>query len=600
MKFIPSFGEITERAIKAFKRFPVTITWAIVGTLFTLFVIENDPIKINFYLKAILTFILGVSWLIATQFFIEQFTPKKEWIKIITIALLFLFYWHLPNNKDLDVISITRFILYLIAGHLFVLVAPFTLKWQKDAYFNYLQSIGIAIVRSVFFSLILYLGISLALLAIEHLFNVDIKDKRYFQIFIVCLGIVNTWIYLSDFPKNIYNKTAINYTKALEVFVKYILIPLVILYLIILYAYSIKILINWNLPKGWVSYLVTALAFLGFIIQVLIHPIQKTIKSRVINKFYPWFYILLLPLIVLLFVAIFKRISQYGFTEKRYFVLVLAIWILSITLYMLISKVKRIRVFALSLAIIALVVSFGFWSAFSVSKRSQINQFSKVFTKMKAKEFKITKEEDNQFRSIIQYLSNRNAINETTQFIGFNPEETFKEMSGWSLASKLSDTLNIEVIDNKNNKSDNSYYYYSTGNSNTEYDISDYDYFKQVNLHPGANYNFKSNKSRVSDVAQISMKDYGLYLYFKESTLKISKDTITKHLIDLKPFINRLKKEKNNSNLTPEKLSIEAKFNDINIKLIFQRISINNKNDSLPKISNANAYILLKLKENAQ
>jgi len=68
-------------------------------------------------------------------------------------------------------------------------------------------------------------------------------------------------------------------------FLFFALIPLVLLYIIILYAYSFKIIFQWELPKGWVSYLVTALALLGFLVQVIINPIQNTVKSWMINQF---------------------------------------------------------------------------------------------------------------------------------------------------------------------------------------------------------------------------------------------------------------------------------------------------------------------------
>jgi len=85
------------------------------------------------------------------------------------------------------------------------------------------------------------------------------------------------------------------------------------------------------------------LALLGFIIHVMVNPIQKTIKSWVINKFNPWFYNLLLPLVVLLFIAIFRRIRDYGITENRYFVLIIAIWILAMVLFLLLSKKKQLK-----------------------------------------------------------------------------------------------------------------------------------------------------------------------------------------------------------------------------------------------------------------
>src|SRR5690606_2926956 len=119
------------------------------------------------------------------------------------------------------------------------------------------------LLRSAFFSGVLYIGLVLALLAIQALFNVSIPDRRFGQLFVFCLGIMNTWVYLSDFPKKVISLTDIYFNKPLEVFVKYILIPLILLYIVILYAYGFKIIFQWELPKGWVSYLVTALAILG-------------------------------------------------------------------------------------------------------------------------------------------------------------------------------------------------------------------------------------------------------------------------------------------------------------------------------------------------
>ena len=178
MKLIPSLGEITNKGKEAFKRFPITLTWAIIGTLFTLWAIEIETFDKIFYGKVILTFVLGVSWLIATRFFEEQFKRDKEWVFLITLSFILVFYVSLPNEGNMNTINITRFILYFIGGHLFVFVAPFILKWNKNAYFNYLKSIFIAIVRSLFFSLVLYLGVALALLAFKHLFNIS----RHFNI----------------------------------------------------------------------------------------------------------------------------------------------------------------------------------------------------------------------------------------------------------------------------------------------------------------------------------------------------------------------------------------------------------------------------------
>ena len=74
---------------------------------------------------------------------------------------------------------------------------------------------------------------------------------------------------------------------------------------------------------------------------LLIHPIRTREGNRWIQTFGRWFYLALFPLIVLLFVAISERLGTYGITENRYFILVLACWLLGIALYMLLSQRDR-------------------------------------------------------------------------------------------------------------------------------------------------------------------------------------------------------------------------------------------------------------------
>ncbi|WP_158975166.1 DUF4153 domain-containing protein [Cellulophaga sp. L1A9] len=593
---IPSISEITSKAQNAILRFPLTLLWAVGGTTFFIKIMETSSYDyFNKHNDELLTLILGLSWLIGIQFFIEQFKkPKRwQWLKLLVLALLGLFYWYLPaiHHYEDSPLYIARFFLYLIAGHLFILFAPFILKWDKNAYWNYLKNTSIAIIRSLFYSGILYLGLILALAAIGALFEVHIKSRRYGQLFIFCLGIVNTWIYLSDFPKNIFKETTIYFEKTLEVLVKFILIPLVILYILILYAYSGKIIIEWELPKGWVSYLVIALSFLGYIIQIIINPVQKELKSWTINKFYPWFYILLIPLNILLFIAILRRVSDYGITENRYFVLAIALWNVGIILYLLLSTKKALKVLPISLFIIALLSSVGFWGAFSVSKESQVRQFNDIFTSVKNKNNVATNDEMERLHDIMNYLEKRKKVSSLNNITKLNLE-SFRDTpidqdyeTAWLNTEKIWDSIAFK-IDAKTipeDEYDTYYYLYSSDLKNTYTSINDFDSFTYLSFYMNSEKRFQ-------------MDSLYLELYPENQSLKIyfAKDNTVALEIPLTEKLTELSKYGNNLNKAPiTDLTVEITATALSCKLIFSELSFRKTEEGIV-LQNIDAFLFLK------
>ncbi|WP_298505331.1 DUF4153 domain-containing protein [uncultured Maribacter sp.] len=596
---IPSLTEITTKAESAFKRFPITLVWSILGSLYCMSIVGDSSLDLfEDKSNVLLTLSLGISWLIGIQFFVEQFKNKKKWLwlKVVVLALLGLFYWYYPSvyHYTQNPIYLTRFFLYLIAGHLFVLFAPFLVKWDKNAYWNYLNLTGVAITRSLFFSGILFLGLVLALIAIEALFDINIKRRRYGQLFIFCLGIVNTWIYLADFPKNVMQNTTIQLNKAIEVLVKYILIPLVILYLLILYAYSAKIVIEWELPKGWVSYLVIALSVLGYVIQIIINPIQKSIKSWTINRFFPWFYLLLIPLNILLFVAIFRRINDYGITENRYFVLAIAIWNVAMIAYILLSKKKALRTIPISLFAIAIFSSFGFWGAHSVSNASQTRQFEEIFNKVKENNNTASQSELYQLKSILTFLEERKKVTNLNSVTQLNIEDfreegyeynTFGYLNKYKIWKKLD--IKLDSASLTNNASSNRIYYNKSNYSNVKLStsIADYDYFTYLNY-------YNTNKTIDAGVYDIllDMNTIEIDIYTKKDSLKHIRIPIKQKLLELS------EKTDNLNNLDDSNFNFTTENKTMKINLFLSEVSFNIKTDKKITFTSFKAFLFIKEK----
>lgn len=260
------------------------------------------------------------------------------------------------------------------------------------------------------YSGVIILGLCLAILAVDKLFNADIDEDVYVKVVLIVLIAFNTILFLSGVP-DVRNEEygEQSYPKGLKIFTQYVLIPLMTIYVAILILYEVKILIEWELPNGYVSILIIAYAVFGILSLLLIHPIRNTEGNRWIQLFSKLFYILMIPLLVLLVLAIYKRVSDYGITEERYALIALAVWLAGITAYFLLSKNDNIKVIPISLAVVALLSAIGPQSAVSVSKRSQQNRLAKYYP---AKNNNDKKE----VLSIVRYLNNYHGLQSLQPF----------------------------------------------------------------------------------------------------------------------------------------------------------------------------------------
>ncbi|RMB59107.1 DUF4153 domain-containing protein [Dokdonia sinensis] len=582
-----SLSEFSRKATEAFKRFPFTLVWAIVSAVITIILVDPGERAFERHGNLILIFVLGISWLIGAQFYIEQFKKKTLWwIKIVVIGLLIALYFTLPEYEvgrfDTDDTPYIRWTLYFIAGHLALFFAPFITVWHPKAYWNYLSNIIIAIARSALFSGVLYLGLVLAMLAVQFLFEIDIDGIRYFQLFIICLGIVNTWVYLSDFPKEIQHDIRMEFHKPVEVFVKFILIPLAGLYVVILYAYAIKILALWELPKGWVSYLIIALATLLFIIQIIIHPVRLSHSSRLIRKFQPAFYWAMLPLLFLFYVAIYRRIADYGVTEARYFLVLIAVFITGATLYLIFSRKQQLRFLPMALAVMAMVGSFGFWGAFSVSERSQLEQFEEVYNAFaKADSTTLSRETADRFVSITRYLSDRNTLDKTESTLGYNPKVAFPDARSWNMGDKILDSLGLKISLYNQNPERLAYY----NDEANAYVVSGYDYIKDLYLNKQQRHN---NPENIIQGYRFSLEENSNAIQVtkdQEQVLSISLDTVTAEL---------RKNGGNNGSFDSELIYATGNNDSIAVKVYFKQLELV-KEDTQFQVAYCNVMVLFKL-----
>jgi hypothetical protein len=386
MKFY-SIELIIHQAAKAFRRFPMALTCAILSAALLIYLVdENADFKDNIHLfYALQTLWLGMVAYLGLSVFSQRYTMRTTTVIMLNMAVVALMvYYFYAQPEFYTVKSVSRFIILLIAAHLGVSFAPFLVNTEVNGFWQYNKSLLIRFLTSAIYSAVFYIGLSIALLAIKELFNIDFGEKIYVYLFITVAVILTTWFFLAGVPSRVIALEQVReYPKGLRIFTQYVLLPLVVIYLIILYFYEAKILFTLVWPRGIVSYLILGFSTLGMLALLLVWPLRDDAEHTWIRTFTKRFFLAVFPLIILLIMAIGRRVMEYGVTENRYFLIVLSLWLFIVAIYFLFSLRKNIKFVPLSLFFAVMLSGFGPWNAFQVSSLSQHNRLEKIFQENK-------------------------------------------------------------------------------------------------------------------------------------------------------------------------------------------------------------------------
>jgi len=526
MSRLPSLQNVLNATLNTILRFPLEIITAISGTIFAIILNEleyQDPNK-EFYQKALMSSSLClVLFLSVSLFFIAA---KKNTIlrfasSIVLGALIVLFVFGF--HQRITEIEMQQFLVLNIALHLLVSFAGFLPRtYNQDEFWEFNKQLFLRILTSGLYSIVLYCGLALAILAIDKLFKVKFYNDIYLHIFFVIAGIFNTIFFLNGVPEtnNSQNPLVLKYPKGLKNFTQYVLLPLISLYLVILICYEAKILVTLSLPVGWVSYLVLVFAIFGILSFLLIHPIATETANLWMRTFSRWFYFLLIPLLGLLFWAILYRINLYGFTHERYYVILLSIWLSIVVGYFLIQKNPKIKFIPVSMCLAGLFSIVGPQSANSISKYSQLSRFEFYMEKPNQK---LTFEQEQDLSSIVSFLDDNYGAAVMIPYAKGKLQTLLKKDKSpgyYEIMKSLGYEYRSEY--DLRNDTDNTFYFYYYGNDNNKvenihgndflFSISSYNNFDCNNCTSieGKTYSIKSMKT-----------DYGLDLQINQDIIPL-------------------------------------------------------------------------------
>ena len=467
--------------IKAFKQFMFPMIFLLLFSALAIWmiIVENNDENLLWILNN-----LGLA--IVYSVFITVLADIKQnklilYIgNIILIIALVVFYFLVPKEPPLSIIY--RNVVVYIVGILGILSLPQIAKQDQNTFWNYNYEIFLQGIITYVFAVVLFVGLSIALGLLNLLFDMDVSTAFIIVFLISMLTFAGT-LFFSLFPK--YDiQIDEKYPKLLRILVFYLLIPLTIIYLLILYVYMVKVLVTWHIPTGEVSYMVLSFSGLGLLSLMAIFPILKDEKYKFIQKFSKFFYPALFPLIVLLFVSIIKRIGQYGITENRFYLLIFALWMIFISIYMMITKMKSISIVHNSLIVLLLVSSFGPWSAFNISKNNQLKRMVNIIDKYNVNENALTidipRDDYYELRDITNYLIQNHGLKIVEDQYNIDLDDS---MDVYYLVDDFIRKMNIKIVDSSNTYEEEQYFGIYSEDKGKVINISGYNFLiSNINL----------------------------------------------------------------------------------------------------------------------
>lgn len=375
---LPSITRLARSAGVTAARYPLVIGSGVVAA--TAGSIGVDASEPDFWIRLLASAALGIP----AFFAVRVSSEKRGWSPLqaglarlgaLGALVAFFFGWPVWSQP----VRAERLVQAAVALHLLVAIAPYVGRGDQISFWEYNKSLFLRFLTAAFYSFVLFVGLAVALAGIDNLLGFDVDDVHYVRLWLFIAFVFNTWFFLAGrVDAGDATTASARYPTGLKVFAQYVLVPLVTVYLIILTLYLGRILITRTWPSGWIGYLVSSVAAAGILCLLLLYPVADRSENQWIQTFARFYYVALLPSIAMLLAAIWQRIDQYGVTERRYFLAVLAVWLAGVALFYVTTRSRNILVIPLTLFLVAILTFGGPWSAYSASRHSQVARLQRL------------------------------------------------------------------------------------------------------------------------------------------------------------------------------------------------------------------------------
>jgi len=378
---LPTIGLGVTSGLAAARRFPFVLGAGVVASYAGMALVNRG--ESADYVRLLVSATLGLPLLFALTVLAERRgRAAAAWWAIPAAGVVALAVFWAAWPRWSSPVQMLRYAQLSAAFHLLVAFLPYAGYDEPNGFWHYNRTLFLRFLTASLYSGVLYAGLAVALLALDKLLGVPVPGEGYARLWIAIAFVFNTWFFVGGVPEDLSAlETRGDYPTGLRVFTQYVLVPIVALYLLILTLYLGKVLITRQWPSGWIGYLVSSVASVGTLSWLLVYPLEQRAEYAWVKRFTRGFYVVLMPAIVMLWLALWKRVEQYGVTEPRYFLIVLSVWLAGISLYYTMARSRSVKVIPATLCALALMTFAGPWSAYAVSRASQVARLRAVLVR---------------------------------------------------------------------------------------------------------------------------------------------------------------------------------------------------------------------------
>jgi hypothetical protein len=197
---LPSFRQIIEEMRLALLRFPFVFFVTAIGTTAALILVDFEgPPGPTIFFNILFAAVLGIPLLITLVITAE----KRNWsnqvslgMQIAGILLLAVYGATVPSDMvNAPSLHVVRLLMFAVGLLLLASAAPFIGKGEINGFWHYNKSLFLRALMAALYTCVLFIGLALALAALDNLFGIHISGKRYLELWIFIIGFFSTWFW---------------------------------------------------------------------------------------------------------------------------------------------------------------------------------------------------------------------------------------------------------------------------------------------------------------------------------------------------------------------------------------------------------------------